>query len=367
MNVLLVDPFLGGSHKQWAEGWKKHSRHTLTIVGLPGRNWKWRLMGSAPVLVQKMQSAPTPDVIIYTSMANVAVIRGLLPQKWQSIPSALYMHENQLVYPQYIDSGKRPKSVPELEIIQILSTLAVDRVWFNSYFHKRSFLSAIPDFLHRFPDYRWLDRVESIEQKSEVLYVGIEAPEPKSPEVSFEKDKPPIILWNHRWDFDKDPIAFFKMLFRLSDRSIPFRLIAVGANSGNYDSSFIEQAEKRIRSHIMHWGYLQDKSEYNKLLGQADVLPVTSRQDFFGISTVEAIARNTFPLLPDRLAFPEHIPEQLKGQHLYKGMRELEEKLSHYLQAPRSVSQELRSHISKYYWTNIIEEYDEKVELLAQL
>ena len=32
--VLLVEPFLGGSHRAWAEGWQQHSRHDVDILCL---------------------------------------------------------------------------------------------------------------------------------------------------------------------------------------------------------------------------------------------------------------------------------------------------------------------------------------------
>lgn len=367
MNVLLVDPFYGGSHKQWAEGWKSHSRHSIHVVGLPGKNWRWRLIGSAPIIAQRMQEVPLPDVIVYSSMANVTAIRGLLPVEWQAVPSALYMHENQLVYPKSISRGEKPKRDSAVEVIQIYSALAVDRIWFNSYFHKSSFLSAISDFLDRFPDYHWAEQAQAIDQKSGVLYVGIQAPEEKNRQERPKEPSSPIILWNHRWDFDKDPVAFFKLLIRLADRGVPFQLVALGKHQGAHELGFLERAKNRLQSHILHWGFVEDKRLYFQLLDMADVLPVTSRQDFFGISTVEAIARNTFPLLPQRLAFPEHIPEDLQVEHLYTGMRDLEEKLTTYLNAPRLISPELKAHISRYYWPNIVANYDNAVDAVCDL
>jgi glycosyltransferase involved in cell wall biosynthesis len=366
MHILVVDPFLGGSHKQWAEAWQAHSRHSVDIVGLPGKFWKWRLIGSAPVLVEAMLKHPRPDVLIYSSMANAAVISGLLPLEWQSIPSAMYMHENQLLYTAYLKSDQRPKRSPELEIINILSCLAVDQIWFNSTFHRKSFLAAIPEFLSRFPDYTWVDKVDEIEQKALLLYVGIEAPEPNALSGSFSQatTHTPIILWNHRWDFDKDPAAFFNLLIRLSDRGLPFRLIATGEMT-TYDPKFITDVRRRLSQHIVHWGYVEDKKTYYQYLHQADVLPVTSRQEFFGISVVEAIARGVFPLLPHRLAYPEHIPEAFHEAHLYKGMKELEAKLAVYLQRPQSLPAEIEAHISRYYWSNIRSAYDARVDSLA--
>jgi hypothetical protein len=92
------------------------------------------------------------------------------------------------------------------------------------------------------------------------------------------------------------------------------------------------------------------------------VYPVTAIQDFFGISVVEAIEHGNFPLLPDRLAYPEHIPAALKEMHLYRGLRSLEEKLSQYLLHPKPISHQLIEQVEVYYWTRIIDQYDTAFE-----
>jgi len=53
---------------------------------------------------------------------------------------------------------------------------------------------------------------------------------------------------------------------------------------------------------------VEDFAEYAKWLWRADILPVTSRQEFFGASVVQALYCNCCALLPDRLAYPEHLP-----------------------------------------------------------
>ncbi len=357
MHILVVDPFFGGSHKQWAEEWKKYSRHRIDIDGLLGKYWKWRMMGSAPVLVSLMKKHTPPDLIVYSSMTNVATVKGLLPLKWQNIPSALYMHENQLVYPKPSRNGNQPKRNTELEIINVLSCLAVDRIFFNSYFHKTSFLKAIPKVLNRFPDHRWVNQTADFEEKSEVLYVGIEPPgERPGPQEDCPQD--PIILWNHRWEFDKGPIAFFKMLLRLKERKLPFQIIATG-QTHHFEPAFMENTYHQLSDRILHWGFVEDKKDYYHLLERASIIPVTSEQDFFGISIIEAIARGVFPLLPDRLAYPEHIPPHLRDRYIYKNIKDLESKLTEYLEAPQPVDKDLQTYISRYYWPEIISNYDE--------
>jgi len=49
------------------------------------------------------------------------------------------------------------------------------------------------------------------------------------------------------------------------------------------------EAKEKLRSKILHWGYAESFGDYKKWITQADILPVSSRQDFFGGSVVEAM------------------------------------------------------------------------------
>ena len=47
VRVLLVEPYYGGSHKAWADGYGAHSAYEVTLVSHPARFWKWRMQGGA--------------------------------------------------------------------------------------------------------------------------------------------------------------------------------------------------------------------------------------------------------------------------------------------------------------------------------
>ena len=72
-----------------------------------------------------------------------------------------------------------------------------------------------------------------------------------------------------------------------------------------------------IGEQIKHFGYAENFADYANWLWQADILPVTSHHDFFGASVIQAIYCNCLPLLPDRLAYPEHLPVSKKAPYLY--------------------------------------------------
>ena len=54
MRFLFIEPFYGGSHRDFADGWVAHSRHTIELVTLPARFWKWRMRGAALYLVPRI-------------------------------------------------------------------------------------------------------------------------------------------------------------------------------------------------------------------------------------------------------------------------------------------------------------------------
>ncbi|MEL6195345.1 MAG: DUF3524 domain-containing protein, partial [Bacteroidota bacterium] len=113
---------------------------------------------------------------------------------------------------------------------------------------------------------------------------------------------------------------------------------------------------------ILHAGYVEDKAEYYHWLQRADVLPVTSRHDFFGISVVQAIQAGVYPLLPKRCAYPEHIPSQLHDKYLYNDQEELVQKLKAVLQKREKVDPELSAHVACYAWSEQIQSYDQLMD-----
>ena len=76
MQVLLLEPYLTGSHQAWAEGYARHSKHQVTILSLPGRWWKWRMHGGAVTLARLagawLSENKAPDLLLATGGALYA-------------------------------------------------------------------------------------------------------------------------------------------------------------------------------------------------------------------------------------------------------------------------------------------------------
>lgn len=356
MDILLLEPFFVGSHKAWAEGLQKHSTHNIQILSLPGRHWKWRMHGAAISLARKfLEGAFLPDLILATDMLDLSTFLSLTRERTANIPTAIYFHENQLSYPWSptdadVDKGREK----HYGFINYTSALSADKVFFNSEYHRISFLEALETLLRRMPDHKEVENVERIRAKSEVLHLALELDEVLK---RTARSGPPLILWNHRWEYDKGPEEFFELMFSLKAEGLEFELAVLGASYKKVPAIF-ERAKKELADRIIASGFVE-RAEYKAILNRADVLPVTSIQDFFGGSVVEAIHHGAHPLLPNRLAYPEHIPAERRSEFLYKDGEELYTKLKALLQDVECLRNAEVPSMSHYAFSEASKVYDE--------
>jgi len=118
-----------------------------------------------------------------------------------------------------------------------------------------------------------------------------------------------------------------------------------------------------LSSHVIHSGFADDEL-YSQLLWEASVVVSTARHEFFGVSAVEAIYCNSFPILPNALSYPELIPSDLHPYCLYNSDDELVALLSKVLLQPESVKDmkyRLSHEVSKYEWAKIAHLYDDVI------
>ncbi len=55
MKIIILDPYLTGSHKQWALGYKKYSKHEVKILSMKGQFGKWRMYVGAVTLAKQFK------------------------------------------------------------------------------------------------------------------------------------------------------------------------------------------------------------------------------------------------------------------------------------------------------------------------
>ncbi len=318
------------------------------------------MYGGAVKLAQKYNQGDfTPDLIIASDMLDLTTFLALIRHKSPKIPAGLYFHENQITYPwSPEDADPALQRDRHYGFINYISALAADHLLFNSQFHLNSFFEALPGFLKVFPDYRGLENVDVLKKKSSVLPLGLDLSSLNIPN-KLEKTDTPVVLWNHRWEYDKNPELFFHTLRSLKEEGLLFKLIVTGKSYQKVPFIFSE-AQKWFDQEIIHFGYAESFEAYAALLWQADILPVTSIQDFFGASVVEAIHCNCYPILPNRLAYPEHIPEAYQSECLFNSEKELYQKLKRAILNFEEIRRVKQSHnfVAQWDWRNLVHTYD---------
>lgn len=367
MHILLLEPYFTGSHAAWANGLKKYSRHRVTILSLKGAYWKWRMHGGAVTLAEQFSRIDLkPDCILASDMLDLTTFLTLTRDRTNAVPAAVYFHENQLSYPWSPQDRDIVNSRDKhYGFINYTSALAADRCFFNSAFHRDSFLKELPLFLTHFPDYNELRSLPRIEAKCRVLPLGLDLTRFDAIAPRNTVSEPPIILWNHRWEYDKNPDDFFRIIFTLADRGTAFRLVLLGENFSRIPDVF-EEARDRLGSRIIHYGYADRFPDYAAWLKAAHLLPVTSIHDFFGASVAEAAYCSVLPLLPRRLSYPEIFPVDLFESLYYDDLEQLGETVEHYCKTGVDTRQqkEVSAHVARFDWQRIITRYDEELALL---
>lgn len=384
-HLLVLSPYHSGSHKAWAEGYKKFSRHNVRILSLPGRFWKWRMHGGSVTLAKYFLNngltrqseldeshLVMPDLILATDMTDLTTFLALARNVIGNIPVALYMHENQLTYPLPSDGSfgpmRRQKGERDLHyaFVNYASMLVANHIFFNSKYHFDSVCDELPRFLKHFPDYNELETVHIIKEKSSIMPVGIDFSKfDINIEWSPPENEPPLILWNHRWEYDKNPASFFEAIYKLRDSGLPFNLAICGKQFRQFPAEF-EEARARLAEHIVHFGYADEKS-YIRLLRAANIVISTSKHEFFGISVLEAIYNKTFPILPYTLSYPEIVPMRFHKLCLYENSDELLQILMAVISEPESYSAvigELSRSVKKYDWRSMASIYDRQLGMM---
>ncbi len=265
-----------------------------------------------------------PDAILATDMMNLASFREGLAGRF---PTALYMHENQLTYGATIDVAHGR--------INAESLAASDLTIFNSQYHWSSFGEGVMTLDHPSALAAW--------RRAIVIPVGIDLPNVSHRDQSVDS---PIIVWNHRWETDKRPDLFSEALHQIED--LEWELILLGERDR---SDALDTITRRFGERLVHGGFAEPPV-YRALLSKATLAVSTAEQEFFGVSIVEAVAAGAFPLVPNRLSYPELLGSPVVEHTLYDG--DLAPALRWAIQNPDDTSKAtpaLSSRMHSYDWS----------------
>lgn len=362
---LFIEPYHGGSHREFAEGLQKNSSHHIDILSLPDRNWQWRLSGSALYFARQGIRFEDYDGIIVSGLLRLSDLKALGGKTFP--PVLVYFHETQLTYPASLnqDKGKGPEN----PMADISTALCADLVAFNSGYHRDAFLKAIPEFMERVPDYPLDGVAEDIGEKSRVLYPGVDLPESAQRMSGEREPSEPLVIWNHRWNYDKNAPSFFYAAETLMKAGIDFKLAILGECPGKRIPETFIKARETFGPRIVQFGYAPDRKTYFTWLEKGSMVVSTARQENFGMSMVEAMACGCLPLLPERLSYPEILPERFHDLFLYRNQKELITKFRNVLGMKHQSSQ-LRKEMAKamelFSWKSRISQYDGILEHLSR-
>ena len=229
--------------------------------------------------------------------------------------------------------------------------------------------AELPKFLKHFQEYNELGSVKKLQAKSDVMPVGIDLrrldPYDARRAGKARGAAAPLILWNQRWEYDKNPEAFFDALTRLADEGIPFHVALCGQQYGQQPAIFAA-GQARLGDRVVHSGYA-GPAQYARLLWEADITVSTAWHEFFGISIVEAIYAQTFPILPARLSYPELIPALYQEQCLYESTQALEDRLRWAVaevDTAREMAAALATAVARFDWQVQGPQYDRALQSL---
>ncbi|HLU47050.1 MAG TPA: DUF3524 domain-containing protein, partial [Planctomycetota bacterium] len=365
LHVLAIEPYFGLSHRMFLEGYARYSRHEIVLWDLPPRKWKWRMRGSAYHFAARARQEPPArvDIVFASDFLNLADWRALAPGELGRRPSVLYFHENQLGYPLSQDA---PVDF-HYGWINLSSALAADRVLFNSAYHREEFLREVERVLGLMPDHVPLDLVPSLRERSGVFPVGIDFAPHEEVVASRRgwRSKAPVILWNHRWEYDKAPERFVDALIELDRRGAAFEVAVCGESFGKVHPAF-ERLEAELSPRIRHLGFIESADDYRRLVADSDIVVSTARHEYFGVSVVEAMVLGCLPVLPAKLSYPEIVPPHLHPLFLYRDESELPDFLERFLaEPPTYFADEVRAAVGRFHWRHLAPVLDDHLEAIA--
>lgn len=310
--ILLLSGYDAASHKYWRNLLcQKMSQFEWTQLALPDRNFSWRVRGSSLNFATQYREELSQkyDLILATSMVDLASLKGFVPEL-ANVPCIVYFHENQFAYP--ISSAKNSNAQANAisaQLTSIYSALCATKILFNSEYNRTTFLSGARQLFKRLPDDIPSSVLDNIEVNSEVIAVPITFPfEIKGMNNNlFEQDSSgiPHIVWNHRWEYDKQPQVFFDALRLLKKSGQLFKLHVLGQSFRQVPDCF-SVAEKDFSDEILSFGF-QSKKDYQNILNRSDIAVSSALHDFQGLSLLEAMSRGCVPIAPKRVAYPEYV------------------------------------------------------------
>ncbi len=308
--ALLLSAYDGVSHRLWRDNLlTMFPDMQWTVLVLPPRYFAWRIRGNSLswAFNHREQLTDNYDFLLATSMVDLSTLRGFVPQLGL-LPTAVYFHENQFVYPQ----GEQQFASVEPQILNLYTALCADRIIFNSHWNRQSFLDGVTALLRKLPDHVPPGIQRQLEN-SDILPVPLSDEIFSLPRGTQSEQGVLSIVWNHRWEHDKGPALLLAIMQELIGSNVGFRLHLLGEQFRKAPTEFallqemLSQYYQRENIAPGHCGYLSEREDYLQLLRDSDVVLSTADHDFQGLSLLEGCASGCSPVAPNKLVYPEYL------------------------------------------------------------
>ena len=159
----------------------------------------------------------------------------------------------------------------------------------------------------------------------------------------------------------------FAALLKLHEEGVDFRVHVIGQQFREQPPVFAEM-RPLLESHIGEWGMVESDTDYQKLLQESHVVLSTTLHEFQGLAVLEAVASGCIPLVPDRLAYPEFIPDEYRYPSYPDDAESESQAIATHLKTLAQNFQNGRfpqaPNLSKLSWSQLRADYEKEIRAL---